>query len=181
MFPAMTVLLAATFGFEAPAESKVAPPHPGATIANFTLHDIHRRPRSLDACKDKQAFVVVFLGTQCPLANLYLPTLIELDKEYEAKGVQFLAINSNAQDTLIVETLLSVPDFDFNWQSVYRFAEPPRMPKGTKLKWMGEWDNSADNPRNPDPTKEVHWGFQTADEMMNGWMEVVWTPSGESR
>jgi peroxiredoxin len=72
------------------------------------------------------------------------------------------------------ETLLSVPDYDFNWQSVYRFAEPLKMPKGTKLTWIGQWDNSADNPRNPDPTKDVRWGLQTWDEMQNGWMEVVW-------
>ena len=70
------------------------------------------------------------------------------------------------------ETLLSVPDYDFNWQSVYRFAEPLKIPKGTKLTWIGHWDNSADNPRNPDPTKEVRWGLQTWDEMQNGWMEV---------
>jgi hypothetical protein len=72
------------------------------------------------------------------------------------------------------ETLLYVPDYDFNWQSVYRFAEPLRVPKGTKLSWIGHWDNSADNPRNPDATKEVRWGLQTWDEMQNGWMDVVW-------
>jgi peroxiredoxin len=72
------------------------------------------------------------------------------------------------------ETLLSVPDYDFGWQSVYRFAEPVKVPKGTKLKWIGRWDNSPDNPRNPDPKKEVRWGLQTWDEMQNGWMEVVW-------
>lgn len=72
------------------------------------------------------------------------------------------------------ETLLSVPDYDFNWQSVYRFEKPLHMPKGTKLTWIGHWDNSADNPRNPDPTKEVRWGLQTWDEMQNGWMDVVW-------
>ena len=71
------------------------------------------------------------------------------------------------------EVLLSVPDYDFGWQSVYRFAEPRPMPKGTRLTWVGRWDNSADNPRNPDPSKEVYWGLQTWDEMMNGWMEVV--------
>jgi peroxiredoxin len=72
------------------------------------------------------------------------------------------------------ETLLSVPDYDFSWQSVYRFAKPLHIPKGTKLTWIGHWDNSADNPRNPDPKKLVKWGLQTWDEMMNGWMEVVW-------
>jgi peroxiredoxin len=78
------------------------------------------------------------------------------------------------------ETLLSVPDYDFNWQSVYRFAEPLRIPKGTKLTWSGTWDNSADNPRNPDPKKEVGWGLQTWDEMQNGWMEVVWKPAEDA-
>jgi len=71
------------------------------------------------------------------------------------------------------ETLLSVPDYDFNWQSVYRFKEPVRVPKGTKLTWIGHWDNSADNPRNPDPKTEVRWGYQTFDEMQNGWMDFV--------
>jgi hypothetical protein len=71
------------------------------------------------------------------------------------------------------ETLLSVPDYNFGWQSIYRFAEPVAAPKGTKLVWAGEWDNSADNPRNPDSTKAVKWGLQTWDEMQNGWMEVM--------
>ena len=72
------------------------------------------------------------------------------------------------------ETLLSVPDYDFGWQSVYRFEKPLQVPKGSKLTWIGHWDNSADNPRNPDPKKAVFWGLQTWDEMQNGWMEVVW-------
>jgi hypothetical protein len=72
------------------------------------------------------------------------------------------------------DTLLSVPDYDFGWQSVYRFAKPLAIAKGSKLTWTGRWDNSADNPRNPDPQRQVHWGLQTWDEMQNGWMEVVW-------
>jgi hypothetical protein len=72
------------------------------------------------------------------------------------------------------ETLLSVPDYDFAWQSVYRFEKPLLVPKGSKLTWIGHWDNSTDNPRNPDATKAVRWGLQTWDEMQNGWMEVVW-------
>jgi hypothetical protein len=72
------------------------------------------------------------------------------------------------------ETLLHVPDYDFNWQSSYRFRKPLSIPKGTKLTWSGTWDNSADNPRNPDPQKTVRWGLQTFEEMQNGWMEVVW-------
>jgi peroxiredoxin len=78
------------------------------------------------------------------------------------------------------ETLLSVPDYDFAWQSVYRFEKPLPVPKGTRLTWIGHWDNSADNPRNPDPSKDVIWGLQTWDEMQNGWMELVWKkPAGK--
>jgi peroxiredoxin len=73
------------------------------------------------------------------------------------------------------ETLLSVPDYDFGWQSVYTFIHPIAVARGSKLTWIGNWDNSADNPRNPDPDKRVHWGLQTWDEMQNGWMEVVWS------
>jgi hypothetical protein len=45
----------------------------------------------------------------------------------------------------------------------------------------GRWDNSADNPRNPDAKKAVKWGLQTWDEMQNGWMEVVWLKDGKKR
>lgn len=72
------------------------------------------------------------------------------------------------------ETILSVPDYDFGWQSGYRFKKPLEVPKGSRLTWIGRWDNSPDNPRNPDPSKAVFWGLQTWDEMQNGWMEVVW-------
>jgi mono/diheme cytochrome c family protein len=79
------------------------------------------------------------------------------------------------------QTLLSVPDYDFGWQSVYRFEKPLVVPKGSKLTWIGHWDNSQDNPRNPDPTKTVYWGLQTWDEMQNGWMELVWKPKPNGR
>jgi peroxiredoxin/mono/diheme cytochrome c family protein len=69
------------------------------------------------------------------------------------------------------EILLSVPRYDFNWQSVYRLAEPLAMPKGTKLHCVAHFDNSAKNPNNPDPKKAVYWGDQTWEEMMIGWID----------
>jgi peroxiredoxin/mono/diheme cytochrome c family protein len=101
MSSSLATLLAVALGFAQPAAGELAPPAPGARVANFTLKDIHRRPRSLDRFKDQKAFVLVFVGTECPLANLYVPTLVALHKEYAGKGVQFLAINSNAQDTFV--------------------------------------------------------------------------------
>ena len=72
------------------------------------------------------------------------------------------------------ETVLSVPRWDFNWQNQYRFAEPVRMPKGSKLHAVAHWDNSALNPLNPDPNKPVKFGLQTWDEMMVGFAAYVW-------
>jgi len=69
------------------------------------------------------------------------------------------------------EILLTVPRYDFNWQSVYRLAEPLAMPKGTKLHCIAHFDNSAKNPNNPDPTKAIYWGDQTWEEMMIGWID----------
>jgi hypothetical protein len=71
------------------------------------------------------------------------------------------------------ETLLSVPRFDFAWQSVYRFVEPVKMPKGSKLHCTAHFDNSEKNLSNPDPTRAVTWGDQTWEEMMIGWVDFV--------
>lgn len=66
------------------------------------------------------------------------------------------------------EVLLSVPAYDFNWQTSYRLTEPKRLPAGTKVVHTTTWDNSAQNPANPDPTREVPWGRQSWDEMLFG-------------
>lgn len=72
------------------------------------------------------------------------------------------------------ETLLSVPRYNFNWQSTYRLAEPKAMPKGSKVHCVAHFDNSANNPNNPDPLKPVFWGDQTWEEMMIGWIDFVY-------
>jgi hypothetical protein len=64
------------------------------------------------------------------------------------------------------ETILSVPKYDFNWQTDYVFKQPLKLPKGTKIHATAWYDNSKNNPSNPDPTKEVFWGDQTWEEMM---------------
>jgi thiol-disulfide isomerase/thioredoxin len=72
------------------------------------------------------------------------------------------------------EILLSVPRYDFNWQSIYRLAEPKAMPKYTKIHCTAHFDNSANNPNNPDPKKNVFWGYQTWEEMMTGWFDYYY-------
>ena len=71
------------------------------------------------------------------------------------------------------ETLLSVPHYDFNWQTSYRLAEPKRVSAGTWMLCTGAHDNSPSNPFNPDATKTVTWGLQSWNEMFMGFMTVA--------
>ena len=71
------------------------------------------------------------------------------------------------------ETLLSVPHYDFNWQTSYRLAEPKHVPAGTWMLCTGAHDNSAANPFNPDASKTVAWGLQSWNEMFMGFMTVA--------
>ena len=70
------------------------------------------------------------------------------------------------------EILLSVPGYDFAWQSVYRLRVPRPIPKGTKIDCLAHFDNSSKNPANPDPARKVFWGEQTFEEMMIGYIDV---------
>jgi len=67
------------------------------------------------------------------------------------------------------KVILSVPKYDFAWQSYYILKEPIAAPKGTRLDCLAHFDNSEKNRYNPDPSKEVRWGDQTFEEMMIGW------------
>jgi len=66
---------------------------------------------------------------------------------------------------------LSVPQYDFNWQTSYQLKEPLLIPAGTRMECTAYFDNSAANPFNPNPNSIVRWGEQTWDEMMIGYME----------
>lgn len=67
--------------------------------------------------------------------------------------------------------LLDVPRYDFNWQLSYRLKEPLFLPRGTQVRAVAHFDNSAGNPANPDPAKTVKWGQQSDEEMMLGYVE----------
>jgi hypothetical protein len=63
------------------------------------------------------------------------------------------------------EVVLSVPKYDFNWQTYYHYTKAIAAPKGSRLQAIAHYDNSAANRANPDPKAEVHWGEQTWEEM----------------
>ena len=67
------------------------------------------------------------------------------------------------------ETIMNCPKFDFNWQLGYQYERPLNMPKGTKILCTATFDNTANNPSNPNPNVAVRFGDQTWDEMMIGW------------
>ncbi len=69
-------------------------------IANFMARDYRGKETSLADLSGSKLVVVTFLGTECPLAKLYAPRLVELQKEYADKGVAFLAVDSNRQDSM---------------------------------------------------------------------------------
>jgi hypothetical protein len=85
------------------------------------------------------------------------------------KGFEYLINGPNGA----VETLLKVDNYDFNWQIDYRLAEPRLLKAGTRLEWVGYFDNSPNNPRNPDPSAEVRFGEQSWEEMMIGFFDVL--------
>ena len=72
------------------------------------------------------------------------------------------------------EVVLSVPNYDFNWQRTYEFEQPIDVPAGTQIIHRTVYDNSANNAANPAPEEEVRWGLQSAEEMLYGSVSYSW-------
>ena len=83
---------------------------------------------------------------------------------FRGKASNFVAKYPDGKE----EVLLSVPKYDFNWQTTYTFSTPKALPKGTTLIHSTTYDNSAQNKANPDPNIEVRWGEQSWEEMLYG-------------
>ena len=71
-------------------------------------------------------------------------------------------------------TVLSVPNYDFNWQRSYNPVEPIALPAGSRLIHRTIYDNSAKNSSNPDPQQIIHWGLQSDQEMLYGAFSYSW-------
>ena len=78
--------------------------------------------------------------------------------------------------------LIRIPQWDLNWQSVYRYLEPVFLPKGTIVSMRYHYDNSAANPHNPSsPPKRVRGGNQSTDEMAHLWLQLLPRGAGDQR
>ncbi len=90
---------------------------------------------------------------------------------YRGKASSFVAHYPNGT----TETLLSIPNYDFNWQTSYQLEKPKFLPVGTRVVYTTWWDNSAQNLANPNPAREVTWGYQSMDEMLYGTIRFSYT------
>jgi Flp pilus assembly protein TadD len=95
---------------------------------------------------------------------------------YLAREVRGTAVLPNGQ----VRPLITIADWDFRWQQVYRYVTPLVLPSGTTLRMEYRYDNSAANARNPQrPPGRVVWGQRSADEMGDLWIQVLTRSNGE--
>ena len=88
------------------------------------------------------------------------------------KEFEYNIVHRDASGAATIEPLLRV-NYDFHWQLSYRLAEPRFLKAGTELQAVAWYDNSRNNPHNPDPDSAVRWGNQTYDEMMVGFFDVA--------
>ncbi len=87
---------------------------------------------------------------------------------YRGKSFRYELVKRSGERSL----LLHVPNYNFEWQTTYVLAEPVEVPKGSRIECTATFDNSADNPFNPDPTVRVEWGEQTWQEMVLAGYEL---------
>jgi peroxiredoxin len=105
------------------------------------------------------------------LSSTETTLLYELSPHMHFRGarMEYDAIYPNGE----IEKLLSVPHYIFDWQLLYRLAEPKWLPAGTRIRVRGAFDNSLQNPENPDPAQSVGFGEQSDEEMFIGYINFA--------
>ncbi|HVO78465.1 MAG TPA: thiol-disulfide isomerase [Candidatus Bathyarchaeia archaeon] len=135
------------------------PPEQRVLTLQLTNHSFIIPPRT----KDYRVDVWGTMPNDC--------TLLSFFPHMHLRGQAFEYNILNLDGT--AETLLRVNHYHFHWQLSYRLAEPRFLKAGTKLQAVAWYDNTEDNPHNPDPNVEVRWGGQTYEEMMVGFFDVA--------
>ncbi len=96
---------------------------------------------------------------------------------YRGKDFEYRAVYPTGE----TEVLMRIPRWDFNWQLTYFLEKPKLLPRGTRIECTAHFDNSPNNPRNPDASVTVTYGEQSRDEMMSGWVEVAFDPDKDPK
>lgn len=86
---------------------------------------------------------------------------------FRGKDMRYTVTYPDGRD----EVLLNVPHYNYEWQLNYEFEKPVKIPAGSTILVSAHYDNSPNNPRNPDPNAEVTWGQQSWNEMFIPWSE----------
>ena len=115
--------------------------------------------------KDHEMELVTYIPNDAEIHSL-MPHM-----HFRGKRMKFTAVYPDGSE----EVLLSVPAYSFNWQLAHELEEPLSVPGGTKIIANGAFDNSSQNPYNPDSSIEINWGEQSWEEMFMGfysWKEL---------
>jgi hypothetical protein len=132
----------------------------------------------------RQVYMAAILNeTRLINGPLYIPanTVQSFTERYTITGLNYTLISAAPHMHLLGQSiksyfvdnlgdttkLINIPDWDFHWQGGYYFRQPIKIPIGAKLYAEATYDNTTNNPDNPnDPPEDVTWGEQTTDEMM---------------
>jgi hypothetical protein len=110
-------------------------------------------------------------------ASIYVPPFLQARAIAVAPHMHLLGrkITVEVKDSDgTVRPMINIDDWDFNWQGFYTFTEPVVLPVGSTVRLATVYDNSANNPRNPNnPVVAVGWGERTSDEMCLAFLGVV--------
>jgi mono/diheme cytochrome c family protein len=98
-------------------------------------------------------------------------TILTLTPHMHYRGKDFQYTLTRPDGTK--QDLLKVSKYNFGWQTGYEFEKPVSAPKGSRIDCVAHWDNSTNNPNNPDPTKDISFGPQSYDEMMIGFVDYI--------
>jgi hypothetical protein len=132
------------------------------------------RVLAIDTLRDLDLAIPAGAPDYVSRASMTLALLVKLvsvqpHMHRRGKAMEVRAVYPNGQTRLLV----SVPKYDFNWQTTYVLREPLLLPAGTRLESVAHFDNSVNNPSNPDPAVPVNWGDMTTDEMHIAFLELA--------
>ena len=98
--------------------------------------------------------------------------ILSFSPHMHLRGKDFEFLTREASGKL--QSVARVPKYDFNWQESYHLSQPLKVRAGTRIECIAHFDNSKENPFNPDPSKEIRWGEMTWEEMMIGFLDYYY-------
>ncbi|MEL6809867.1 MAG: redoxin domain-containing protein [Bacteroidota bacterium] len=150
-------------------------PETDRTQVGFYFHDSIPKKEFHALSPSNQKFVIPPFGKQVKISVADEITrdikihYVAPHMHYRGKSIRIFALLPDGSK----KTIISVADYSFNWQWLYKLKEPISVPKGSKILVEGVYENTYQNPLNPDPTKELGFGIQSTDEMLIGFFNYT--------